>query len=283
MSKEREWIIFSKLEEEIKQANLDGNENLELKLLKKYFSRTSIASVDYYFQNQYAYLLKKTGEVNKSINISKKVLDGDKVKSKLYAYENIIDGYLYLNNYDEASRYLYQLLKEDEIAMNSPHIYLCYLELEKENELIIKKDSLEYYQSQVINHSKERFDKYMSSYFNKGRSYNQFLDDVLKEDLTKNIEENLPLSIKSYDSYAVDIYYFDVGNTIGYNKDKKELTGLKVVTLKNSNKLLSVEPIDVIDTNKILLVNHFSYNKKEDTAKVLHKSQIDKFNKRYRR
>ncbi len=273
------------IEKQIMKAIKEKNEYLQLKLLNQYFSIIPIETADFFYQNQYAFLMKKMGKVHYSIALSKNVLNNNTTTKKLYASENLINSYLYLNNYEKAEEYLNLIIEQNKEAFNQSNILLCFLEIKRKKKSIVpsylKNKYAGYYQSQIIRYEKKKFYNYMQTYFNGDRNYNQFSNDFTLNELEKIVGEALPIAIKSPDSYAVDFYYFDLCREIGIDKENKKLTGIKVATLKNTNQLLAIEPIDVINTDKIIAINKFPYRREQEEKKVFYKSQIDKFNRRY--
>lgn len=263
------------------------DERLQLELLEEYFLRTPMHTVDGIYQNQYAFLMKKLEKVNKSIAISENVLKMQKAKQSFYAYENIINAYLYLDNYDKAEEYLNIVLSQYENALQYSSFLLCFLEIKRNrNKQVSRKferGPSNYYQSQIIDYNKVKFYRYTQTYFDKQKKQKTFKEEFTLEKLEEFVNKNLPITIKSSDSYAVDFYYFNLNSIVGYDEKGQETSGIKVTTLKNTNQLLAIEPVDVINTNKIIVVNKVPYRTEQETTKILQKSQIAKFNRRYNR
>ena len=174
-------------------------------------------------------------------------------------------------------------------ALEYPNILLCFLEIKRKKAPKTLKGVTErncnYYQSQVIHYKSSKFYRYMQIYFEKEKPVRKFKKEFTLEKLEEYVKSGLNMAIKSPDSYAVDMYYFDLNQNIGYDSLGKEVTGINVVTLKGTKQLLAIEPVDVIDSNKIFLVNKYPYQgeKTRESTKVLYKSQIEKFNRRYNR
>lgn len=287
--KQQQTYSKSKLEEQIKQAIKVQNEYLQLKLLEQYFSLVPLKQADYFYQNQYAFLIKKQGKVKECIAISKYVWEHGYLKNRIYACENLINSYLYLDNYEKAEEYLTRIMQEKQDIFSMPTLLLCFIEIKRykkeKQEIELSNDLPNYYQSQIMKYKKQKFNFYMQGYFNKNSEYNQFEEKITLEQLEQIVQENLSIAVKSPDSYAVDFYYFDLNYIIGKNKNNQPLTGIKVVTLKNSNQVLAIEPIDTKDTCKIIAMNQVFnlFEQKQEKNKVHYKSQIEKFNRRYNR
>lgn len=287
MSKKIKYMEITDLKNTIIEAIKQKDERLQLELLEEYFLRIPMHTVDGIYQNQYAFLMKKLGKVNKSIAISENVLKMQKAKQSFYAYENIINAYLYLDNYDKAEEYLNIVLSQYENALQYSSILLCFLEIKrKKNKQVSRKFERglsSYYQSQIIDYNRVKFYKYTQTYFDKQKKQKTFKEEFTLEKLEEFVNKNLPVAIKSSDSYAVDFYYFNLNSIVGYDEKQQEITGIKVTTLKNTNQLLAIEPVDVINTNKIIVVNKVPYQteQEQETTKIFKKSQIEKFRARY--
>lgn len=289
MSKKIKYMEITDLKNTIIQAIKQKDERLQLELLEEYFLRVPMHTVDGIYQNQYAFLMKKLGKVSNSIAISKNVLKMQKAKQSFYAYENIINAYLYLDNYDKAEEYLNIVLSQYENALQYPSFLLCFWEIKrKRNMQVFRKfetGQSSYYQSQIVDYNKTKFYKYTQTYFDKQKKQKKFKEEFTLEKLEEFVNKSIPNSVKSSDSYAVDFYYFNLNSIVGYDEKQQEITGIKVTTLKNTNQLLAIEPVDVINTNKIIVVNKVPYRteQEQETTKILKKSQIEKFNRRYNR
>ena len=283
------------------QSIKEKDEKKQLSILNKFLEISSIEKLDRETQARYCHLLRLRGAANKSMKILEELIKKSDGKTDFDVKWEYICTCMYKNEYDKAEKILYDMFYAKEQNVGKPvletmiHRYpnntviSVLLEISRHNNYPypeVEEDRLSYYGSQIMNYDITKTKIHMSKYFiGGGRHCNIFNENLDVDQVLNMAEEALLLGAeKSTDSFTFDVYYFDWNKQIGTNRKKDSLTGLKVITLKNSLDIIHVEAFDVKDERKYLIVNSV-LNKEEtkDIQKEKKKSQIEKFNRRYNR
>lgn len=188
--------------------------------------------------------------------------------------------YYYLNMYKEALGLLPQLYKKKNIQPYS----LSIAELVMKNQLgidmkvkkgarcdYIKEQILEYNEEKVLNHIKEH-------QLNKDERF-KLKENVDLNYLVSLIRDNIDNTKKVNTEEILECHYFGISN-VGY-RDDNICNFIKVVVIPNTNKIISMYPVDTVDINYIcnIDVDYDRLFQRKNKEKTL--SRIDKFNKKY--
>ena len=144
-----------------------------------------------------------------------------------------------------------------------------------------KTEKYGYIQKQLNNYSKAEAIKHLNLHKGKQEERCYFYDNVNIIYLYDVIKENIKNIQKCNIDFALDAYYFSIGN-IGFDSSTNNSCSiLKVLTIPETSNIVTMYPIiggfgefATIDLNYDVL-----FSKKGEKVKTL--SQIDKFNKRY--
>lgn len=293
-------INFDYLLFDYKQCLLEKNERKEFYILDKYLKNFPFHQLDVEMQIRYCHLLKLRGAVGQSIRLLERRIK--ELSPKIHAdfrYE-LICAYLYVGDYDKAEKQLmdwFYTRKENKkkplLATVANEIQLSKFSVaafeiaRKKNYPFpyVKHSNGTNYMNQLMHYDLNYMKRYILRYFGKTEDYNQFNQNLNVDKVTVMAEKLLEHAEKSTDSMAVDFYYFDLEQKIGKDINGQDLTGIKVTTIKDTNHIVNIEPIDVKDETKIRIINHDATTIKENNTsnKVYQKSQIEKFNRRYNR
>lgn len=133
----------------------------------------------------------------------------------------------------------------------------------------------------IINYNREMALRHIKKHtfeVNYKEKHSLFNSDIDIENLYNDIENSINDSNKAYTDYLIDCYYFGYYN-IGKIKNK-QCDYLSVITLHDSNKIISMFPITLKE-----IKDYHPINKVKEDYKKLSKnkklSQIDKFNLKY--
>ena len=143
---------------------------------------------------------------------------------------------------------------------------------ERENTSYLFRQIHSYDEERFIEHAKEQNygeDKHCKFYpeFPLEKAISEVKKYIMKEDVDR-----------IYTGYLEDLYVFKY-DTCGMDIDGKRLDYFSAVTFHNTDKFISINPFPFGLGHKAVDLN---YLKEEDIVKAKRKSQIDKFNERYK-
>ncbi len=290
---------LSYLQLQLKKSIELKDEREQFRLLNKFIKLSSFYELNEIDQVLYCRLLKFRGNVNRSIALLEDIMRKSDYKAPINVKLQLIQNYLYVNDYDKAEQLLnncfyanaenkdkmmYQTIVQEGY---NKHWVVAALEIARHNNYIypsVKRKSLSYYAFQIMYYDIEHTRSYMYKYFLENQGNHLFDESCSIDHLIELSRQLLPSAVKSTDSSAVDYYYFNLGQYVGRSVDGQPLTGIRVVTLKNSQDIINIEPYDVNDEKKIRIINSVSIPSKEERIphnKEKRKSQIERFNARY--
>ena len=144
-----------------------------------------------------------------------------------------------------------------------------------------EREGTSYLYSQIQSYSEERFierTKNQDYCMDEGHCifYPEFPVVKAFEEVKKSIM-NLE-AVRVYSGYIEDLYVFKY-DSCGIDMDGKNLDYFSVITFHNTDKYISMSPFPFGLGYKAIDLN---YLKEEDIVKTKRKSQIDKFNERYK-
>ncbi len=273
-------------EEQLIEKFFDRDDRALLKTFSKYIKHIPLSNWNYRYQCKYAELLKYNGNIETSIKHYKRLYEKS---MNIRAAYGLIDCYLYLNEYDKALTIMNEVKESGKLQSTDKKFYLYQAELYRHfqrKEVIDFSKNARYYTAQIYSYNQEHFLQYNSIYFNPNIvDMPSFNLDIEILSLTEEVLQVLDNAVKSTDSGVVDYYYFEYEQPIGVSEHDQPLTGLKVVTIKNSKQILKLQPYDVKDPTKILVVNKVPSKKAtaNNYEEIKRTKQIEKFNRRYNR
>lgn len=154
--------------------------------------------------------------------------------------------------------------------------------IKKKLNLLTKEDELQYSYlfRQIINYQEELALCHVKNYVNceEDSEILRFEDDFPIDDIYYQLRRLLPLSnLKINHDVIADMYIFKLDNNgRAYGK---LVDYLKVITLKDSNDIITMYPYD--NLARLPYYDLTSSLKESETCKAKRMSQIDKFNQRY--
>ena len=208
------------------------------------------------------------------------------IQIDVYALDELFFTYYYLNKYSEALELLPVLYSYGNIKQSSLRIIELIMKKQLGIEMpIVMVDKCEYIKSQVLDYSSQSAIKHILEHKtdNEDNEYvtSYFKENINIEYLFKTIRENIKKCEKLNACETLDVYILSVSN-VGYDKNNV-CNYVKVVVIPNTDHIVTMYPIDNISNdciNNIDIDYDQIYKKK---LKVKSISQIDKFNKRYKR
>lgn len=137
---------------------------------------------------------------------------------------------------------------------------------------------IEYNEEEAINHSKKHED------FNPENTKSKYkLYEIKVEKLFKTLKEKFDLNRINIGSHFADIYIFKIAR-IGISREETYTDYLKVCVIPNTNKIISLYPIDVTEIvtyKEIIEIDREELLETDNKVKTRRISQIEKFNNRY--
>lgn len=294
-------FIYNQFYLEFRAAMNSKDERKQLKLFDKALKYIDLSKFDNLTKARYCRLLRLKGSVKKSTQILERIVRESNYRADDSIKWELLCNYMYENDTDKAEDLLLSMMKSyikqaknNKNSSFSSHfledsrygLVLFAIAREKDQAYPEVEDyKLSYYSNQIKKYDLSKLRSYMSSYFNqKENLHGVFAPSISKDEIIKKTQRFMEEEdvIRSTDSYAVDVYYLDFNEIIGKDKEKKDVTGVRVVTIKNTQDLLCIEPCDVKDTTKFRIVNKRPVMKDKTLEKVYNRpSQIEKFNRRY--
>lgn len=268
MGKKKDFDKITKL------INYNEDKQIVLNKIKLYISQYGISDG----------ILDQLGKLfihNEDFKIAKEYLTMIKNKRSITLYHLLIANFV-LENYNDVISIYYELLNNKALYNQISErmffiINRLYLYSKFKLGLNDNYDKLDL----IINYSKEKALKHIKkhthyiSYKEKHSIFNSNIDITNLYDELSNIINN---SNKAYTDYLTDCYYFGYYN-IG-KEDDKQCDYLSVITIHNSNNIISMFPLtlkEIKDNYPINSVNE-TYNKTLYKSRL---SQKDKFNLKY--
>ena len=231
----------------------------------------------------YAIMLIKIGNLEEAIDVLnlEVVLTSDNyfdIKKRGYLIVKIL---LAKEKYEECYKYILEneILFQDDEELNT----LVLLLLKKKLNLLVADDYNQiqsYALKQIISYKEELALEHIVLN-HKNQAYldgkSQFNEDFPIQKVFSRIRNCLPNEKRMYDELVVDYYIFKYTNS-GKNSGKN-VNYIKVITLVNTNQIVTMFPIDNYEK-----LPYTDISLELDSKKTIKKiSQIEKFNKRYNR
>ncbi len=144
------------------------------------------------------------------------------------------------------------------------------------------KNKMSYIERQIINYSKEEFknhvEKHLADYNidTDNQNNNIFSVDFDLDEILKEIKKYIPSDKKLLSTVISDFYVFKYDNC---GRDKGKITDyFKVICLHNTQDIITMCPVSDIENMPYVDINYLT-----DARETNLPSQIEKFNKRYRK
>ena len=210
------------------------------------------------------------------------------IKLNNYALTELYYLYYYLHMYKEAIELL-PLLYETR-CINAYSLSISELVMKKELGIhmrVSKGDKCDYIRTQIFNYSTKLAIEHIKCHNIdsiedvKDKSY--FNDNVNVDYLFETVIKNIDSSRKVNTEEILEIHYFSTPS-VGTFKDEI-CNFIKVVVIPNTNHIVTMYPTNYVEPENITYIDYDVnklFNEKEK-EKVKGMSQIDKFNKKYRR
>lgn len=250
---------------------------------------------DYYCYPFYASSLIALGHFNKASQIinyaEKNYVKNERIFSKSrkekFLKESILFSklklFLYTGKYKEAHElYLKNKKTLDNLKLHYVFFY-CRTQVDKEN---IKKEEIDSYSyRQMLTYTEEDFKNHIKKHT---ADYNRFFDEPNKlifnpdfplNDVIEEIKKYIPSSKKICNGFYENIYSFKYDECGRVNNST--VNYFKVIVFHNTAKFITMYPSNECENLPYIDLNYMIKDKKEPKIKI--KSQIEKFNQRYRR
>lgn len=178
-----------------------------------------------------------------------------------------------LKHYLKANNLFDEIIKYNDKFPNNRQRELLRLKFYIDYNLKKKIDlnSLSYSESQIFNYNEKKALEHIKLHHRDDYKYSYFNDEINLDDLFNEIKNKLDSSEKICDG-LFDGYFITYPNS-GYDTSKNRLNLIKVITLPDTKKIITMYPFKK-DNN---IKNETKYN----GYKVKKLSQIEKFNKKY--
>ena len=204
--------------------------------------------------------------------------------NNMYAVEELFFTYYYLRRYKEALDLIPILRKSKYVTSKS--IKIMTLIMKKELGLLSLHDKFnisDYSEYQILDYNKEDAFAHISAHKNGVfEDKSKFKNNLNLEYLFELIDNNLKSAKRSKEKNQMDIYYFGISN-VGNTRMGDSTNFVRVIVLPNTYNIISMYPVKNIPCEALNL--EYDYNKlflKEENM-VKKMSQIDKFNKKYKK
>lgn len=203
-------------------------------------------------------------------------------KDDTYSLTELYFIYYYLNMYKEAMDLLPLLYEKRCINAYSVSISELVMKKQLGIDIRLRKDvNCDYIRTQIFNYSSYMALNHIQENHINTEEHSCFNKDIDLNYLFKTVREEVKNSKKVNTEEVLEIHYFGVSN-IGYINNNI-CNFIKVVVIPNTNNVINIYPIFAVncDYTSNLNCDYSKLFKKEEKVKSL--SQIDKFNKRYRK
>ena len=138
-----------------------------------------------------------------------------------------------------------------------------------------------YFGSQILDYSEDRMLEYIKSNNatdEKKPNYCYFIPDFPFEKVIEEVKEKLPYSQKRNSKFFTNTYVFKYTGCGTFNE--KSCDYFRVITLNNSNKIMTLYPISEGEDMEYTDLNYLKSNEESHVKRM---TRIDKFNSRYGR
>ncbi len=190
--------------------------------------------------------------------------------------------YYYLNMYEKALELLPRLYERRVIVATS--LVISEIVMKKSMGMSVKTKENNYVINQINNYDENIALKHISKHAanmpvisdTKSSRFNENLNlKYLYDIVTDNIKNSKKANVQE----ILEVHYFSVPN-VGYSMNSV-CHFIKVVVIPNTNKIISIYPIDNIYDSKFIHLDCDRDKLFKETQKVKTNSKIDKFKKRY--
>jgi len=212
------------------------------------------------------------------------LLYNKKIDNNYHSITELYYIYYYLNMYDKALELLptmysintmnrYSLALSEFVMKTSMGIDMKFMEYRDE-----------YIKNQIRNYDKEKTIIHISEHIKENKDKTIFNENINLEYLLDIVKNNINSSKKANINEILEVHYFLIHN-IGHNQNGNSCNYIKVVVIPNTNKIISMYPVDKSKGNNdnILECDYDKLFNKNEQVKVKTISRIDKFNQRYKR
>lgn len=235
-------------------------------------------STDYVARFYDIKLLMCENKINKAekemVKLLKHIEDNDKIK-KDYIYVTYVYLLMELEKYDLAMKY-YKKINFDNLADYTGNDFYklkgVYLFLLKKNCVNVTTASEQYFINQQIDYNRCRTLEHVLERHVFSEEFKVSYGKVIN--MFNDLENIIPSSIKYPHYDGVDHYVFS------YNDNGISLL-LEVLTIKHSNQIITVYPIELSDKIMTEYINTLLVQMQRCSDVKSSSSQIDKFNKKY--
>ena len=260
------------------------------KQLEEYLTKYPL---DYNAYTYYISSLISIGEDKKAEELLKKIENElyfkIEDKKKEIMYRNIIFIKMKLLSYQEKYEELYELCILNFSLVRSlnliPLYLICVQKLGKEIDWFLKNES--YLLSQIKDYSDEKFIEHIKKHLADHNcnldnpNDNIFCHDFPYLKIIEEIKKYIPSNKKQFRGFHDDTYVFKYDEC---GRVKTKLTNyFKVACFHNTVEFITMVPVISDGTFPYVDLNYLKDEKKEEQPKIKTLSQIDKFNKRYKR
>lgn len=204
--------------------------------------------------------------------------------NNMFAVEELFFMYYYLRMYKEALKLIPILRKSNYITSKS--IKIMTLIIKKELGILSLQDKFsisDYSEYQVLDYRKEDAINHIKEHkLNDLNDNSKFRYNINLNYLFELIENNIKIAKRSKEKNQMDIYYFGISN-VGTTRSGDNANYVRVVAVPNTYNIISIYPVKKVLCEAINI--EYDYDKlfKKENTKVKRISQIEKFNKRYKK
>ena len=251
------------------------------KYLRNYFNKTNNDTKNEYVLLSFVQSLRENEKFEEAIDVAIPMLYS---KNRNYFLYELILIYISLNEIEEAYKYFCLLKNEDEkiqekfgndfdVIKNflATKLYtLDPIKYEKYHYFKMNQINLDVTIDHIINEHSFGNHPIESSYFNDDINIYELVNKINQ----KLLNDNLKQSIKDISKY----YYFKLNQNIGISENKKNCNTILVIATWD-NDILTMYPVHNIENSKL---NLFHEQEEVSLVKVKRKSQIEKFNQKYK-
>lgn len=210
-------------------------------------------------------------------------------KDNEFALTELFYLYYYLNMYKEAIELLPVLYKNGSINAYS----LSIAEIIMKNSLGMDTDNcakhskhLDYIKNQILSYTDEALLNHINVHVESDEESNKafFKENINLKYLIEVVKENLKTSKKINTEEMFELHYFGISN-IGYDKSNyNSYDCIKVVVVPNTSNIITMYPVnDEFITYATPLIYDYGKMFGEEKQKVKSISQIEKFNRKFKR
>lgn len=206
----------------------------------EYFSNLLDTKAKYHAMLELGKVYIHLGDYDKAKEYFKSILE---IKNDLYAINELFFLCMKNEQYDKALEYLKQLSEDGFIKHDQLKKYLFYIKA-KMNKIDKKTRVKGYLDNQIVNFNRKEAINHIKRHLdenNKKVKHAMFFNKINISKLYKTIEKDLN-DLMPHTFNICDKYIYDAGIDIGIIDDKKT-SFLKVVTVCNTNNIITMYPI----------------------------------------